>query len=162
VSGFGGEIRIVSTTEHAQVLIGGSDSMEGEVWVGHADRLGGEAVQQICGSVEPFYPIVSRNRSLKKQRTHHIIDDAKDALGFTVLRRTVGTRHLQKYSFGGEECARGGIVELMTIITLDDFDGAAKLCGDISDKMAYPVPRKRERSLHMCAQDVQITRMATI
>jgi hypothetical protein len=28
--------------------------------------------------------------------------------------------------------------------------------------MSYPVPRKRERSLHTCAQDVQITRMVTI
>jgi hypothetical protein len=44
VSGFGGEIKIAGTTEHAQVLIGGGDSMEGEVWTGHADRLGGEAV----------------------------------------------------------------------------------------------------------------------
>jgi hypothetical protein len=55
MSGFGEEIRIAGTTEHAQVLIGGDDSMEGEVWAGRADRLGGEAVQQICGSVEPFY-----------------------------------------------------------------------------------------------------------
>jgi hypothetical protein len=29
---------------------------------------------------------------------------------------------------------RGGVIELTTIITLDDFDGAAKLCGDISKK----------------------------
>jgi hypothetical protein len=41
VSGFGGEIRIASTTEHVQVLIGGGDSMEGEVWIGRADRLVG-------------------------------------------------------------------------------------------------------------------------
>jgi hypothetical protein len=27
---------------------------------------------------------------------------------------------------------------------------------------SYPVPRKRERSLHTCAQDVQITRIVTI
>jgi hypothetical protein len=27
--------------------------------------------------------------------------------------------------------------------------------------MSYPVPRKRERSLHTCAQDVQITRIIT-
>jgi hypothetical protein len=33
--------------------------MEGEVWVGHANCLGGEAVQQICGGVKPFYPIGS-------------------------------------------------------------------------------------------------------
>jgi hypothetical protein len=28
--------------------------------------------------------------------------------------------------------------------------------------VSYPVPRNRERSLHTCAQDVQITRMTTI
>jgi hypothetical protein len=28
--------------------------------------------------------------------------------------------------------------------------------------MSYPVPRERERSLHTCAQDVQITRTVTI
>jgi hypothetical protein len=32
----------------------------------------------------------------------------------------------------------------------------------INAAVSYPVPRKRERSLHTCAQDVQITRMATI
>jgi hypothetical protein len=44
VSGFGGEIRIARTTEHAQLLIGEGNSMEG-VWAGRADRLAGEAVQ---------------------------------------------------------------------------------------------------------------------
>jgi hypothetical protein len=47
VSGFGGGIRIASATEHSQVLIGGGDSIEGEVWTGRANRLGGEAIQQI-------------------------------------------------------------------------------------------------------------------
>jgi hypothetical protein len=28
---------------------------------------------------------------------------------------------------------RGGVIELMVIVTHDDFDDAAKLCGDISD-----------------------------
>jgi uncharacterized membrane protein YczE len=32
----------------------------------------------------------------------------------------------------------------------------------VNDILSYPVPRKRERNLHTCAQDVQITRMATI
>jgi hypothetical protein len=31
MGGFGGEIMIAGTTKHAQVLIGGGDSMEGEV-----------------------------------------------------------------------------------------------------------------------------------
>jgi hypothetical protein len=70
----------------AQVLIVGGDSMQGEVWAGRANCLGGEAVQQICGGVKPFYPEASRNRSLKKQGAQHIIDGAEDALGFTVPR----------------------------------------------------------------------------
>jgi hypothetical protein len=45
VSDFGREIRIAGTTEHEQMLIGGGDSMEGKVWIGRADRLGGEVVQ---------------------------------------------------------------------------------------------------------------------
>jgi hypothetical protein len=69
------------------------DSMEGEVRTGHVDRLGGEAIQQICGDVEPFYPVASRNRSLKKQGTQHVIDGVKDALDFTVLWRGVCIRH---------------------------------------------------------------------
>jgi hypothetical protein len=32
----------------------------------------------------------------------------------------------------------------------------------VSQLMSYPIPRKRERSLHTCAQDVQITRIITI
>jgi hypothetical protein len=32
VSGFGREIGIAGTNEHAQVLIGGGDSVEGDVW----------------------------------------------------------------------------------------------------------------------------------
>jgi hypothetical protein len=34
----------------------------------------------------------------------------------------------------GEECWRGGIVELTAIIALNSFDGAAKLYGDKSEK----------------------------
>jgi hypothetical protein len=108
--------------------------MEGEVWAGRADHLGREVVQQICGDVEPFYSVASQNRSLKKQGAQHVIDGAKDALGFTVLQRSVGTRHPQKYPFGAEECVRGCVIELTTIVSLDRFDGATKLYGDISKK----------------------------
>jgi hypothetical protein len=76
---------------------------------------------------------VSWNRSLKKLGTHHIIDGVKDALSFTILRRSIGTRHPQNYPFGREECARGSVIKLTAIVALDNFDGAAKLCGDISE-----------------------------
>jgi hypothetical protein len=120
VSSFGGEIGIAGATEHAQVLVGGGNSVEGDVWTSHAGHLGGEAVQLICGVVEPFYPIASRNRSLKEKGAHHIVNGVKNALDFTILRRSVWTRHLQNHPISGKECARGGIVELMTIVTLVD------------------------------------------
>jgi hypothetical protein len=134
VSGFDEEIRIAGATKHAQVLIGGGDSMEGDVRTGRVDRLCGEVVQQICGGVESFYPVASWKRSLKKQETQHIVDGANDTLDFIVLRRSVRIRHPQKYTFDGEECMGGGIIELTTIVALDSFDGATKLCEDICEK----------------------------
>jgi hypothetical protein len=83
--------------------------------------------------VKPFYPVTRWNRSLKKQGAQHIIDGVEDVLDFTVLWWSGGTRYPQKNPFGGEECARGGIIELTTIVAFDGFDGAAKLCGNISD-----------------------------
>jgi hypothetical protein len=68
------------------MLIGGGDSMKGEVWIGHVEHLGEEVVQQIYDGVEHFYPVVSQNRGLKEQGAQHIINGVKDTLGFTVLR----------------------------------------------------------------------------
>jgi hypothetical protein len=42
---------------------------------------------------------------------------------------------------------------LMDVVMITSLDIAS---------LSHPVPRNRERSLHTCAQDVQITRMATI
>jgi hypothetical protein len=115
------------------VLIGGGDSVVGDIWISCTDCLGGEAVQQIYGGVEPFYPVMSWNIILKEQRVHHIINGVKNALNFTVLRRSVWIIHPQNHPISGEECTRGGIVELTAIDTLDDFDDATKLCGDVGN-----------------------------
>jgi hypothetical protein len=59
----------------------------------------------------------------------------KSALSFTVLRRGVWTGHPQDNPTGGKKCAGGGVVELTTIATLDDFDGAAKLRENKDEKI---------------------------
>jgi hypothetical protein len=51
-------------------------------------------------------------------------------LGFTVLRRAVGAGHPQNHPMSGEECSRGGVIELTVVVALNNFDGAAKLCRD--------------------------------
>jgi hypothetical protein len=56
-------------------------------------------------------------------------------LGFTILWRVVWAGHPQDNPTGGKECTRGGIVELTTVVTLDSFDGAAKLRGNKGEKI---------------------------
>jgi hypothetical protein len=55
-------------------------------------------------------------------------------LGFTILRRGVWAGHPQDNPIGGKECTGGDIVELTTVVTLDDFDGATKLRGNKDKK----------------------------
>jgi hypothetical protein len=62
----GEEIGIAGATKHSQVLIGGGDTVESDIGAGCADRFAGKMIQQICGSVEPFYQVASQERSLKE------------------------------------------------------------------------------------------------
>jgi hypothetical protein len=78
---------------------------------------------------------MSWNRSLKEQETHHIINGAENALCFTILRRSVWTRHLHNHPISEEECMRGNIFEPMAIVALDEYGGATKLCEDISKEI---------------------------
>jgi hypothetical protein len=41
------------------VLIGGDDTVESNIGAGFMDHLAGKMVQQICGSVEPFYLVAN-------------------------------------------------------------------------------------------------------
>jgi hypothetical protein len=50
-------------------------------------------------------------------------------LGLAILRGSVGTRHPKLNAMREEESARGGLIKLASIITLDALDGVAKLYG---------------------------------
>jgi hypothetical protein len=72
---------------------------------------------------------------LKQHRAEHIIDGTKGTFGFTIMRRGVWTIHPHDDSTRGKECMGGGIVELTTVVTLYDSDGAAKLRGNKGEKI---------------------------
>jgi hypothetical protein len=95
---------------------------------GGADCLARKAIQQVRSSVECLDPVVSRHRGLNHQRVEHIIGGVKRTLGSTILWRDVCALYPQDDLTRGQECTGGGIVELTTIVTLDGFDGATKLC----------------------------------
>jgi hypothetical protein len=77
------------------------------------------------------------------------------------LMITSVTRHQQRFSMRNTKInGRNNAVPIM-----QGMIGAAwRLPGRNPETgvVSYPVPGKRERNLHTCAQDVQITRMATI
>jgi hypothetical protein len=85
--------------------------------------------------MEPIYLVSNWEISLKEQGANHIIYGVKSMLTFIILRRGVGAGHLQNDTTSGGECSRGGIVELMVIVALKNFDGATKLCGDKGEKI---------------------------
>jgi hypothetical protein len=92
-------------------------------------------IHQVGSGVEPFYPVGSWHRGLKQQEADHIIDGEMSVLGITVLWRGVWVGHLQDDPTEGKEHVGAGVVELTTIVTLDDFDGATKLCGNKGEKI---------------------------
>jgi hypothetical protein len=49
--------------------------------------------------------------------------------------RSVWAGHPQNHTIRDKERQGGSIVELTTIVALNNFDGGAKLCGDIIEKI---------------------------
>jgi hypothetical protein len=110
-------------------------TVKSDIWAGDANRFAREAIQQVNSGVEPFYPVASWHRGMKQLGVDAIVDGAKSVLTFTILQRGVWAGHPQDDPTGGKERVGGGVVEFMTIVTLDDFDGAAKLHGKQRQKI---------------------------
>lgn len=77
---------------------------------------------------------VGGDADLKQQIANDIISGTNDAFSFTVLGRSVGTRHAKVNAVGQEECAGAEVVELAAVVALNSLNGDPKLCADISKK----------------------------
>ena len=93
-----GQIEVARAAEHPEMLIGGCDTEKSDVRASCADRLCGETVQQVLGSVESLNPVACGNRSLEKQRVDDIINGTNSTLSFTILWRGVWTRYVKQCS----------------------------------------------------------------
>jgi hypothetical protein len=72
---------------------------------------------------------------MKEQGANYIIYGVKSTLVFTIMRRGVGAGHPHNHPMSDGECSRGCVVELTVVVALNNFDGAAKLCGDTDKKL---------------------------
>ena len=87
---------------------------------------GRKAVKEIGGGVQTLNPEARRERGLDQKRAHSVVGDANHALSLAVLRG-VRARHAQLDSMREEESTRGGVIELMAIVTLEDLNSEAEL-----------------------------------
>jgi hypothetical protein len=101
--------------------------------VGVAHRLRGEAVEEMGGGVQGLCPVVGRERCLEEKAADHVGGGANDVFGPDVLERGVGAREMQLAAMSEEKGARGVVVELAAIITLQGMDRAAELGGYLGE-----------------------------
>jgi len=93
--------------------------------------------------VNRLNPIRGGNTNLKLEQANDIIYGTNDTLGFTILRRGVGTRHTEMNAPGEEEGAGAEVVKLLPVVTLDNLDYCAKLCLYIGKEVSYSGKRIR-------------------
>ena len=122
-------VRVAGTAEHAKVVVGGGCAIQGEVGSRVAHRLGGKTVEKVGGGVQGLCPVAGRERRLEEEAAEHISGGADHAFGSAVLCRGVGARETQLDAMSEEEGARGVVIELAAIVTLQSTDRATKLSG---------------------------------
>jgi hypothetical protein len=88
-------------------------------------------VKQVCHSTKSLNPLSGRNASLKHERACNIIHNANNAFSTLVLWRGVRPWHAHGDALAKEKGAGASIIKLTTIIVLEAFNDAAKLCADI-------------------------------
>ena len=100
-----------------------------------AHHLRGEVVEKMCGGVQSLFPVTGREIRLKKEATDHVGGGANDAFGPAILGRGVRAREKHPNTVGDEEGARGSVIKLMAIITLEATDRAMELGGDLGEEV---------------------------
>jgi len=89
----------------------------------------------VSGSGESIGPVGGRHGSLEEEGASDIVGTANHALSFSVLLRSIGAGHAKGNTFVEKEGARGGVVKLTTVVTLQGLAGAAELSRHMSEKI---------------------------
>jgi hypothetical protein len=85
--------------------------------------------------VQGLCPVAGRERRLEEEAAEHVGGGADHAFGSAVLCRGVGARETQLDAMSEEERARGVVVELAAIVTLQSTDRATKLSGYLGEEV---------------------------
>jgi hypothetical protein len=135
VSGCGREVRIALAPKKMKVGKIGMNAKKGEMWHAEGECFGRAQVEEVGCHMEGFYPISSGKTSLEHEQARNVIGGTNDVLHAPILGRGVWAGHTHGYAMGEKEGMCTGIVKLLAVITLDGFNGAPKLCTNMSKEV---------------------------
>ena len=127
MGGSGRDVGIALTTKDTEMVVRWGATEECKVGSGVIEGAGGVEVEKVCGGVKCLNPIGRRKMGLKKQGANDVVDRAQNTFGTTILLGGVGTGHPKADTVGEKESSCVGVIELTTIVTLQAFNGGAKL-----------------------------------
>jgi hypothetical protein len=88
-----------------------------------------KTVKKVGDSVKALCPEARGQGCLDQKSAHDIVCGLNHALCLVVLWGSIRTRHTQLNTSGEKKGARGGVIELTTVVALDGLNGEAKLSG---------------------------------
>ena len=125
----GGDVRVTSTPEDTKVIVGRRGTKESMVRRRSWRSSGRKMVEQVGGGVETLRPETWGQGGLNQKSAHDIVRGPNHPLSLAVLGRGVRTRHAELNTPREKERARGVVIELTPVVTLDGLDGEAELSG---------------------------------
>jgi hypothetical protein len=88
-----------------------------------------KTVEKVGGGVKALCPEAQGQGGLDQKSAHAIVCGPNHALSLTVLWGSVRTRHMQLTTSGEKEGLRGVVVELTTVVALNDLNSEVELSG---------------------------------
>jgi hypothetical protein len=147
VGSSGSDVRVTRTPEDSKVIVPRRGTEQSVVWRGSGAGSGRKTIEEVGGGVQALSPEASRKRRLEQKGAHGVVGGANHAFGLAILRGGIRARHAQLNTVREEESTGGGVIKLMTIVTLDGLDGEAELCGHPSEEV-----KERGKSIRLRTQ----------
>ena len=85
--------------------------------------------------MEALCPEARGQGGLEEESAHNVVHGANHALSLAVLGRSIRTRHAQLNTPREKERARGGVIELTAVVTLNGLNGETELSGHLGKEV---------------------------
>ena len=118
-------VRKTLAAKHPEMRVVRLRAEEEEVWRGMAAGSARSAIEQVGSCVQRVRPERKWHTGMDKHGASAVVDGAQDPFGMSVLLGSVGAGEAQDNAACSEEGAKGSVVKLASIISLERHDRPA-------------------------------------